>query len=79
MPKPSFGIQMIYDDLDKVDFISPVFENDAVVIKEGYHPNTSIPGFSINFVWMMAALSPPGDREWGDMHWQEEFEHLYEK
>jgi 5-deoxy-glucuronate isomerase len=77
MPKPSFGIQMIYNDLNDVDFMAPVFEHDAVVITEGYHPNTGIPGFGINFVWMMAGLHPHTDREWADMHWQEDFAGLY--
>jgi 5-deoxy-glucuronate isomerase len=77
MPPPSFGIQMIYKDLHDVDLIAPVFENDAVVITEGYHPNAGIPGFGINFVWMMAGLHPQTDREWADMNWQEEFSGLY--
>lgn len=77
MPRPSFGIQMIYSDLNDVDFIAPVFEHDAVVITKGYHPNTGIPGFGINFVWMMAGLRPHEDREWADMHWQEEFAGMY--
>lgn len=77
MPEPAFGIQMIYKDLENVDFIAPVFENDAVVITEGYHPNTGIPGFGINFVWMMAGLHPNTDREWAEMHWQEEYVGLY--
>lgn len=77
MPKPAFGIQMVYNNLKEVDFIAPVFENDAVVITEGYHPNTGIPGYGINFVWMMAGLNPHTDREWAEMHWQEEFAGLY--
>jgi len=77
MPPPAFGIQMIYSDLNEVDFIAPVFEHDAVVITEGYHPNTGIPGFGINFVWMMAGLHPHTDREWAEMHWQEDFAGLY--
>jgi len=77
MPEPAFGIQMIYTDHHEMDFIAPVFEHDAVVITEGYHPNTGIPGFGINFVWMMAGLRPHADREWADMHWQEEFAGLY--
>ncbi len=73
MPKPNFGLQMIYSDLQNVDFVAPVFEDDAVVITEGYHPNVGIPGCGINFVWMMAGLRPDVDREWADMHFQPEF------
>ncbi|MFQ6113538.1 MAG: 5-deoxy-glucuronate isomerase [bacterium] len=77
MPKPAFGIQMVYDDLENPDFVETVFEDDAVVISHGYHPNLSIPGYGINFVWMMAAYNPETDRDWTDMHFQEEFAGKY--
>ncbi|MFQ5928357.1 MAG: 5-deoxy-glucuronate isomerase [Acidobacteriota bacterium] len=73
MPKPAFGIQIMYRDLSNVDFIAPVFEDDAVIITQGYHPNVGIPGRGINFVWMMAALRPEIDRDWTKMQFDEEF------
>lgn len=73
MPSPTFGIQMIYRDLKKVDFIHPVFEDDAVVITGGYHPNVGMPGYGINYLWMIAALNPETDRDWTDVHFQEDF------
>jgi len=77
MPKPAFGIQVMYDDIKKPYLLEPVFENDAVVITRGYHPNVGVPGYGINFVWMMAALRPEKDRDWNLMHWQEEFAGRY--
>ena len=73
MPRPAFGIQMLYRDLENVDFISPVFEDDAVIITRGYHPNVSIPGCGINFVWMMAGLRAEVDRDWTKMQFDESF------
>ncbi len=72
MPAPSFGLQMIYNDLQRVDVV-PVFEDDAFVITEGFHPNVGIPGHGINYMWVMAGLRPDVDREYSDMHFQEEF------
>lgn len=77
MPKPAFGFQVLYDDIKKPYLLEPVFENDAVVITKGYHPNVGVPGYGINFVWMMAALKPEKDRDWNLMHWQEEFAGRY--
>jgi 5-deoxy-glucuronate isomerase len=77
MPKPAFGIQLMYDDVKKPHLVGLVFENDAVIVTKGYHPNVGIPGYGIGFVWMMAALKPGVDRDWNIMHWQEEFAGRY--
>jgi len=77
MPKPGFGIQMMYDDMKKPYVVEPVFEDDAVIITKGYHPNVAAPGFGMNFVWLMAALDPKVDRDWNIMHWQKEFAGKY--
>jgi 5-deoxy-glucuronate isomerase len=77
MPKPSFGIQMMYSDIEKPHLVTPVFDNDAVVITKGYHPNVGIPGYGIKFVWMMAALKPEVDRDWNIMNWEKEFAGRY--
>ena len=53
--------------------LGPVYNNDAVVIKKGYHPNVAIPGHSINFVWIMATLDPSMERSWSDVNTQPEF------
>lgn len=73
MPDPAFGIQLVYEDLDNPEYLGPVREDDAVVIKRGYHPNVAIPGYPINFVWIMATLDPSMERSWADVNTQPEF------
>ncbi|MEX0770873.1 MAG: 5-deoxy-glucuronate isomerase [Balneolaceae bacterium] len=73
MPAPSFGIQLVYEDLDHPEYFGPVREDDAVVIKRGYHPNLAVPGYPMNFVWIMATLDPEMDRSWSDVNTQPEF------
>lgn len=73
MPAPAFGIQLVYEDLDNPEYLGPVYEDDAVVIKRGYHPNVAIPGYPINFVWIMATLDPSMERSWADVNTQPEF------
>lgn len=73
MPAPAFGIQLLYEDLNNPDFLGAVYEEDAVVIKKGYHPNVAIPGHPINFVWMMATNHPSMNRSWADVNTQPQF------
>lgn len=73
MPPPAFGIQLVYEDLDHPEYLGPVYEDDAVVIKRGYHPNVAIPGHAINFVWIMATLDPSMERSWTGVNTQPEF------
>jgi len=73
MPAPAFGIQLVYENLDTPEYLGPVYENDAVVIKRGYHPNVAIPGYPINFVWIMATLDSSMERSWSDVNTQPEF------
>lgn len=74
MPKPAFGIQMLYSGNGIPENVIPVFDNDAVVISGGYHPNVAIPGYSINFVWMLCARREIIDRAWGGSIVQPEFQ-----
>ena len=55
MPAPAFGIQLVYTEPDKPEFMSIVRDGDAVLMPAGYHPNVAAPGHGINFIWMMAA------------------------
>lgn len=73
MPEPAFGIQLVYEDIEDPEFCGPVKNDDAVVIKRGYHPNVAVPGYPINFVWIMATLDPEMDRSWADVNTQPEF------
>jgi 5-deoxy-glucuronate isomerase len=68
MPAPAFGIQCVYsDDAERGDANSVVIvrDGDAVCIPRGYHPNVSVPGHPINFVWLMAAHREGVDRKMG--------------
>jgi 5-deoxy-glucuronate isomerase len=70
MPAPAFGIQCVYaggngDAGVEADSVVIVRDGDAVCIPRGYHPNVSVPGSAINFVWLMAAHREQVDRKMG--------------
>ncbi len=65
MPRPSFGIQMVYTDPESPELAIVVHDGDCVLMPSGYHPNVSAPGGSINFLWMMAATRETVDRQFG--------------
>ena len=65
MPAPAFGVQFVYTNTDQPEFVEIVRDGDAVVMPEGFHPNVSVPGHPINFVWMMAAHREVEDRQFG--------------
>jgi 5-deoxy-glucuronate isomerase len=65
MPAPAFGIQMVYNNTEYPELLVPVREGDAVLIPAGYHPNVSVPGHSIGFLWAMAAHREEEDRQFG--------------
>lgn len=74
MPQPGFGTQFIYNDLMNPEFSQPVFENDAVTIVEGYHPNVAAPGFPINFCWVLCSLEDDTWRTLANVNVQKGFE-----
>jgi len=65
MPAPAFGVQFVYTNPDEPEFIGVVRDGDAVVMPKGFHPNVSVPGHPINFVWLMAAHREVEDRQFG--------------
>jgi len=65
MPAPAFGVQFVYTNPDEPEFIGVVRDGDAVVMPRGFHPNVSVPGHTISFVWMMAAHREVEDRQFG--------------
>lgn len=73
MPNPAFGIQLVYTSLEDLEFIDVVRERDVVVIPKGYHPNVAIPGYSINFLWILCGRKPVVDRVWGKVTFQPGF------
>src|SRR5829696_922185 len=74
MPAPAFGIQLVYSNPDDPEFVGVVRDGDAVVMAEGFHPNVSVPGHPINFVWMMAAHREVEDRQFGVVNVQPGFD-----
>jgi 5-deoxy-glucuronate isomerase len=65
MPAPAFGVQFVYTNPDEPEFVGVVRSGDAVIMPRGFHPNVSVPGHRINFVWLMAAHREVEDRQFG--------------
>jgi 5-deoxy-glucuronate isomerase len=65
MPRPSFGVQLVYTSDRDPELATIVHEGDIVLMPQGYHPNVAAPGGSINFIWMMAANREHDDRQYG--------------
>lgn len=74
MPAPAFGIQLVYDNTERPEFVEVVRDGDLVMMPSGYHPNVSVPGHKVNFVWMMAAYREVEDRVFGVVNVQPGFE-----
>ena len=73
MPAPAFGLQLVYNDTHYPELVTPVREGDAVLIPSGYHPNVSVPGHPICFLWAMAAHREREDRQFGVVNVQPAF------
>lgn len=74
MPEPAFGIQLVYNNTEYPELVTPVRDGDAVLMPSGYHPNVSIPGHRISFLWCLAAHREKEDRKYGVVNVQPEFE-----
>ncbi len=74
MPKPAYGIQLVYQNTDEPEFVTIVRDGDAVMIPAGYHPNVAVPGHPIAFLWAMAAHREGEDRQYGVVNVQPGFE-----
>lgn len=73
MPDPGWGIQLVYNDPRNPELVAVVREGDCVLMPQGYHPNVSAPGGTINFLWMMAAVREGDDRQFGVVNVQPEY------
>ncbi len=73
MPEPSYGIQLVYDNTEQPELVTVVRDGDAVLIPSGYHPNVSVPGHRICFLWAMAAHREVEDRRFGVVNVQPGF------
>ncbi len=65
MPAPSFGVQFVFNEAEEPEFAGAVRDGDVVLMPYGYHPNVAIPGYPINFVWIMAAHKEIEYRQYG--------------
>ena len=73
MPPPAFGIQLVYGDTQYPELAAIVRDGDAVLMPSGYHPNCSVPGHRIAFLWALAAHREVEDRQSGVVNVQPEF------
>ncbi len=73
MPEPAFGIQMVYNNTRYPELVTVVRDGDAVLMPAGYHPNVSVPGHRITFLWAMAAHREKEDRQFGVVNVQPDF------
>ena len=73
MPEPAFGIQLVYNNTKSPELVTVVRDGDAVLIPSGYHPNVSVPGHTICFLWAMAAHREVEDRQFGVVNVQPGF------
>jgi 5-deoxy-glucuronate isomerase len=74
MPEPAFGIQLVYKNTEYPEFVTVVRDGDAVLMPSGYHPNVSVPGHRICFLWAMAAHREGDDRQFGVVNVQRGFD-----
>jgi 5-deoxy-glucuronate isomerase len=74
MPAPAFGLQLVYNDTEYPELVTPVRDGDAVLMPSGYHPNVSVPGHRITFLWALAAHREKEDRQYGVVNVQPAFD-----
>ena len=55
------------------ELVTVVRDGDAVLMPSGYHPNVSVPGHRICFLWAMAAHREIEDRQYGVVNVQPGF------
>jgi 5-deoxy-glucuronate isomerase len=73
MPEPAYGIQLVYNNTEYPELVTVVRDGDAVLMPSGYHPNVSVPGHRIAFLWAMAAHREKEDRQFGVVNIQPGF------
>jgi 5-deoxy-glucuronate isomerase len=74
MPHPAYGIQLVYNNTEYPELVTVVRDGDAVLMPRGFHPNVSVPGHRICFLWAMAAHREVEDRKFGVVNVQQGFE-----
>lgn len=74
MPAPAFAIQLVYNNATDPELVTVVRDGDAVLMPSGFHPNVSVPGHRICFLWAMAAHRERQDRQFGVVNLQPGFD-----
>lgn len=74
MPEPAYGIQLVYNNTEYPELVTVVRDGDVVLMPSGYHPNVSVPGHRIAFLWAMAAHRELEDRQFGVVNIQPGFQ-----
>ena len=74
MPEPAYGLQLVYNDTQYPELVTAVRDGDVVLMPSGYHPNVSVPGHRIAFLWAMAAHREVEDRKFGVVNVQPGFQ-----
>jgi 5-deoxy-glucuronate isomerase len=74
MPPPSFAIQLVYNNAEHPELVTVVRDGDAVLMPSGFHPNVSVPGHRVCFLWAMAAHREGEDRQFGVVNVQPGFD-----
>jgi len=74
MPEPAYALQLVYNDTEYPELVTPVRDGDAVLMPSGYHPNVAVPGHRIAFLWAMAAHKEVEDRQFGVVNIQPGFQ-----
>ena len=65
---------MVYNNTQYPELVTAVRDGDAVLMPSGYHPNVSVPGHRIAFLWAMAAHREVEDRKFGVVNVQPGFQ-----
>jgi len=73
MPYPAFALQLVYENTEYPEMVTVVRDGDAVLMPAGYHPNVSVPGHRMCFLWAMAAHREKLDRQFGVVNVQPGF------
>lgn len=73
MPHPAYGIQLVYNDTEYPELVTVVRDGDVVLMPAGFHPNVSVPGHRLSFLWAMAAHREVEDRQYGVVNVQPDF------
>jgi 5-deoxy-glucuronate isomerase len=76
MPEPAYGLQLVYTETQNPEVVAVVRDGDAVMIPSGYHPNVSVPGHRIAFLWAMAAHNEVEGRQFGVVNVQPGFQQI---